>query len=121
MSEAFVRRVGGLAAQSGPASRVFAAALPVLRRLGWPGGVARLELELADFVAWSCRVGPRGATVHCTEGSVWLTREGDPEDRVLEAGQVFRSEKRGRMAVAALGPARVVVTGDLDPRRSARR
>ncbi len=77
---------------------------------------ARVELELADSVAWSRRVGLGGATVHCAAGSVWLTREGDPEDRVLEAGQVFRSEKLGRIAVLALGAARLVVEGDLKRR-----
>ncbi len=115
MSGAFVRSVGGLVAPSGPASRVVAAVLRGARRLVRRAARAarvKLELELPDSVAWSGRVRRGGATVRCAVGSVWLTREGDPEDRVLEAGQVFRSEKPGRIALLALGPARVVVSGD---------
>jgi hypothetical protein len=70
-------------------------------------------------VAWSGRVGRGGATVRCAAGSVWLTREGDSEDRVLEAGQAFRSERPGRIAVLALGAARVEVSGDLRPSSAA--
>jgi hypothetical protein len=114
MSGAFVRSVGALVAPSGPASRAVAAALRRAGRLVRPvARAAPAELELPDSVAWSARVRRGGATVRCAAGSVWLTREGDPEDRVLEAGQVFRSEKPGRIAVLALGPARLVVCGDL--------
>jgi hypothetical protein len=70
---------------------------------------ARVHLDLADGAAWSVRAGRGGALVRCAAGSVWLTREGDPEDRVLGPGQELRSDRRGRIAALALGPARVVV------------
>jgi hypothetical protein len=114
MSEASLRSVGGSLAPSGPLSRVLAAVLHAARRLSRPAGRAeRVELELPDFEAWSCRVGRGGATVLCARGSLWITREGDLEDHLLLAGEAFESEKPGRIAVVGLGAARVVVSGDL--------
>jgi hypothetical protein len=89
------------------------AAARLLRRAPRASLVA---LDLADSRAWSGRVGRGGATVRCAAGAVWVTREGDPEDRVLEPGQSFRSETPGRIALLALGRARVVVSGDLASR-----
>lgn len=76
-----------------------------------------VTLELPDSRAWSAVVGRGGATVRCAAGSVWVTREGDPEDRVLGPGQTFRSEAPGRLALLAMGRARAVVSGDLAARR----
>lgn len=42
-------------------------------------------------------------------GTVWLTRESDPEDHVLTAPAVFTSHRRGRLAVEALTRAIVEV------------
>lgn len=72
-----------------------------------------VELALGDGRAWSRRVGRGGARVRCLAGSVLLTREGDPVDRVLVAGESFASERRGRLAALALAPARFVIAGDL--------
>jgi hypothetical protein len=113
MGGAFVRSAGGLAAPSQRASRAVAAVVHGTRRLAWRARAAEVEVQLPDSAAWSGRVRRGGATVRCAAGSVWLTREGDLEDRVLEAGQAFRSETPGRIAVLALGPARIVVSGDL--------
>ncbi len=111
MSGSSVRTAGRTAPAWELPSRLIAAMLRVARRgLRRPARPWRVELELADGVAWSRRAGRGGATVRCLDGSVWLTREGDPEDRVLETGQAFRSERRGRIAVLALGSARVVVS-----------
>jgi ferric-dicitrate binding protein FerR (iron transport regulator) len=70
---------------------------------------AAIQLDLVDGAAWSVRAGRGGALVRCQAGSVWLTREGDPQDRVLGPGQPFRSAGPGRLALLALGPARVAV------------
>jgi hypothetical protein len=119
MSEAFVRSVGQPVAPSGAGSRRPAAVLEAARWLvRFVRRAERAELALPDCAAWSSRIGRGGATVLCAAGTVWLTREGDPEDRVLEAGQTFRSEDAGRLAVVALGPAYVVVSGDLRGRRA---
>jgi hypothetical protein len=100
-------------------SRIVAAARRAagrVLRLGTPA--RRLELALPKARAWSARVGRGGAAFLCIAGPVWLTREGDPEDRVLEGGSTFRSERRGRVALLALGPARVAVVGDFDAARA---
>jgi hypothetical protein len=70
---------------------------------------ARPVLELADSHAWSAEVGRAGIVVRLLSGTIWLTREGDPEDHVLSAPAVFTSARRGRLALVALGPARLAM------------
>jgi hypothetical protein len=114
--------VDGAATGSALAARLLAPLHRAAARLRRAPRAANVALELADSCAWSGRVGRGGATVRCAAGSVWVTREGDPEDRVLGAGQSFRSDVRGRIALLALGGARVVVCGDVAARpRPARR
>jgi len=67
-----------------------------------------IDLDAAE--AWSTVVGAEGLLVRVAAGEVWLTREGDTEDHVLGAPFAFRSERRGRLAVQALGPARLEVS-----------
>ncbi len=67
-------------------------------------------ITLSEAEAWSTVVGAEGIRVRVAAGEVWLTREGDVEDHVLAAPQTFRSERRGRLAVQALGPARLEVS-----------
>jgi hypothetical protein len=64
-------------------------------------------VTLSEAEAWSTMVGAEGILVRVIAGEVWLTREGDPEDHVVAAPGVFRSERRGRLAVQALAPARL--------------
>ncbi|WP_437807853.1 drug/metabolite exporter YedA [Sorangium sp. So ce1078] len=45
----------------------------------------------------------------CTAGSVWITREGEPDDVVLEAGASYGGEGRGLLVVEALEPAQIAV------------
>jgi hypothetical protein len=66
------------------------------------------ELSLAPDATWSERCAA-GTEIRCTGGAIWLTLEGDPEDHVLAAGDVHVVERRGRVAVMALGPARIAV------------
>lgn len=76
-------------------------------------GTVTAAVTLPDGRAWSCRVGPGGATVRCAAGAVLLTREGDPEDRILAAGDSFRSDRPGRLALLALSPADLAISGEL--------
>ncbi len=62
-------------------------------------------VTLADGEAWSTVVGAEGIRVQVAEGEVWNTREGDPEDHVV--ADAFESRRPGRLALLALGPARV--------------
>jgi hypothetical protein len=45
----------------------------------------------------------RGALLQIRQGAVWLTQEGDPEDRYLGAGAHFRLDRDGIALVQALG------------------
>ena len=47
--------------------------------------------------------GIRGATLRVTQGTLWLTQEGDPNDIVLRAGDNFVVESAGVTVVEALG------------------
>lgn len=49
----------------------------------------------------------RGVDFTCTEGSVWLTLDNDPRDYVLEAGDTFQSNSRGRAVLYAFAPSRI--------------
>ncbi len=55
-------------------------------------------------------MGHAGMRVEVLSGEVWVTREGDPLDHVLGAGEVMESRKRGKLVVLALSPARLAVT-----------
>lgn len=49
----------------------------------------------------------RELLVHVHEGALWLTQEGDPRDRYIEAGGSFRLDRNG---VAVLHAVRRTVT-----------
>jgi len=68
-----------------------------------------VELELENNGTWSTPVSGACIEVVCLSGTVWLTREGDPEDRFLTAGEAFASSLEGRLALMAFSPVRVLV------------
>ena len=44
-----------------------------------------------------------------TEGTVWLTLDGDPQDYILEPGERFSTDEPRRAVLYALAPARVEI------------
>ncbi|XYH94262.1 drug/metabolite exporter YedA [Sorangium sp. So ce1128] len=68
---------------------------------------ARIELGKGGLWTHRLRGGP--LLLSCTSGSVWITREGAPDDVVLEAGASYGGEGRGLLVVEALEPARIAV------------
>jgi hypothetical protein len=46
---------------------------------------------------------PLGQTVHCLEGSLWITLDGDCRDVVMEAGAKHRCDRNTTLTVQALG------------------
>lgn len=54
----------------------------------------------------------RRLTVLCTEGQLWLTRDGDIEDYILGAGQGFEVRPDDRATVQALRASRVRLLAD---------
>lgn len=51
-----------------------------------------------------------GVQVSSLEGSLWLTEERGAGDVILEAGESYQVETKGRTLVQAMSPARVAVT-----------
>ena len=50
-----------------------------------------------------------GERIVCRAGTVWVTREGDGTDYVLNAGEAFERPGRGRVVLQALSDATVEV------------
>jgi len=48
-----------------------------------------------------------GGSIQCTEGSVWLTHDGDCRDVLLEAGQLHVSDRNSRLVIYAIVPSAV--------------
>jgi nicotinic acid mononucleotide adenylyltransferase len=72
-------------------------------------------LTLAQGALWSHQSRGQGLKFTCDEGSVWLTREGDPVDHVLAPGETLQLDGRGRVVVQALQPARLHLSGPKAP------
>ena len=70
-----------------------------------------IDLTLDADETWSGAVRAPWVEIRCRAGVVWVTVEGDREDRVLSAGDSFVVARPGRVAMMALEPARVRVTG----------
>jgi hypothetical protein len=68
------------------------------------------QLELAEGEAWSTQSPRPGLAVRCESGKLWVTVEGDPEDHILLAPDVFTVPTRGRVAVLALSPTSIEIT-----------
>lgn len=51
----------------------------------------------------------RGLQLHCREGALWVTQQGDSRDHLLEGGEKFQSAKRGNIVATALRASRVAV------------
>ncbi len=60
----------------------------------------------------------RGVLLRVSQGSVWLTQEGDPLDRYLPAGAAFRLDRDGLAVAQATSRSTVTLTA---APRSARR
>ncbi len=68
-----------------------------------------IDLALEENKTWSTRVLGPSVEVSCLSGTVWVTREGDPEDHVLSEGATFLTSRKGRLAMMAFRPARIRV------------
>ena len=77
-----------------------------LARQGRAATLAPWEKRLAVHELMSLRVSD-AVTVACGGGQLWVTRLGDSEDYVLEAGDRLELHAGEEVAVQALRPARV--------------
>ncbi len=56
--------------------------------------------------------------IRCHVGTLWVTQDGDPRDVILEAGQLFVTDRMGEVLISALAPSLLTVEG-LGPDREA--
>ena len=81
----------------------------------WHDVRARVVRRVAMHIAQGATgviAGDRHVIVHCTEGSLWITQDGDPRDVFLETSEDYRAERRAPMHVHALKPCVVEVEFD---------
>ena len=53
--------------------------------------------------------GGAGLEVRCLRGILWITQDGDPEDKIIDSGESFVLDQPGLSLVnALLGPALVI-------------
>ena len=69
----------------------------------------QLQIALEPWRAWSLVVGRDPIEIALVEGEVMVTFEGDPADHILGKGAVFKTSRRGRVAVVAFRPSRFSV------------
>jgi hypothetical protein len=50
-----------------------------------------------------------GVIATCVEGLIWITRDNDPNDRILQAGESFTTTSRHRVIFQALVRSRVLL------------
>lgn len=60
----------------------------------------------------------RGVLLRVSEGSVWLTQEGDPLDRYLPAGAAFRLDRDGLALAQATSRSTITLTAGPRVRRA---
>ena len=88
-------------------------------RSWWNGGGGEVRVLARDQV-FRLPGGRAGSWIRVEAGSVLVTREGDPEDHVLQAGAEIRLPGRGLAVAWALEPSRVEVRRGGDERADGR-
>ncbi len=74
-----------------------------------PDPLVTHRITLADHAMLTLRPRP-GQWLRIAEGTIYLTRDGLPQDVFLVAGRRWPLQSPGRVLVEAVGPARLVVT-----------
>lgn len=91
------------------ASAILCAPRPLRRKAmahEFHSGMREESLAAAAFLAL-----PTGSlSLLCLEGELWLTRDGDATDHIIQAGEQFPVRRRDRVTVQALRPSRIRVS-----------
>jgi Protein of unknown function (DUF2917) len=69
-----------------------------------PRVTRRLAVQMAAGEARTFERVDGSVCVHCTEGSLWITHDGDPKDVILNPRESYRAEREDAMHVFALQP-----------------
>jgi hypothetical protein len=67
---------------------------------------ARVELERAGMLNL---YAPKGSTIECDGGLVWVTQEGEPNDYWLPAGETLVLPRSGRVVIEAAQASRITL------------
>lgn len=73
-----------------------------------PAGWLHLELARRELLLLA---DARGQTLACESGELWLTEEGDADDRILRSGEAYTIRRPGRVVLSACRPARIALGG----------
>ncbi len=111
LGDAMADTTSGLALQPPPTpAGALRDAADLLRSTFARGDGPQLQIALGPSRAWSLDVRRERIQIELLEGEVLVTFEGDPQDHVLaSSGAVFRTSRRGKVAVAAFRPSRFSV------------
>ena len=71
----------------------------------------RMEVALDSSRAWSAKPQRNPMEVEVLQGTVFLTVEGDLNDHIISAGDVFQGPVGRRIAAMGLSPSRIRVSG----------
>jgi len=67
---------------------------------------ARIELERAGLLNLRA---PKGSTIECDGGLVWVTQEGELDDHWLPAGESLVLKRSGRVVIEAAQASRITL------------
>ncbi len=81
-------------------------AIAILEVLSNPLGSTVQSLEAGKTLSISGK-GP--SSVYCMQGSLWITREGDPMDLIVKAGETRSIDGVGRIVISAFENSRLWV------------
>ena len=73
-----------------------------LNTAGDPKTTRLPEHRLCAQVVEQLRGIHRGDAIYVSQGTLWLTQEGDPQDYVLSKGESFVANRRGMVVIEAL-------------------
>lgn len=75
-----------------------------IRLMEPPRVTRRLVVEVGKGEAHVFDRVDRSFAVRCSEGSAWITHDGDPKDVILGAGETYRAEREDALHLYALQP-----------------
>lgn len=76
-------------------------------------------LDLANEGLLAIRDG-QAARIHCNEGMLWITEEGEVKDTILSAGDAYTIRHSGLALLTSFGASRVTIEGSAEKVKAGR-
>jgi hypothetical protein len=67
-----------------------------------------MEIRLRKNETMSIKGDSRQLSISCHQGEFWLTQKGDPNDYLIETGQDFTVNRKGKVVIVALSSTSVI-------------